>query len=152
MIFYISNISSKLMLGSFMVLSLLVVSSLVSAHSQRDPTLPPAPTKATIASSESLKPSISIEPGAITIIVRNGRPHLLIDNLFYAQGDFIGSVKIELITEKEIWVSEQGIRHKVPLFQNIHQRIVTTLLESPKCVHTSSKVELKPVSCIKIQP
>lgn len=62
----------------------------------------------------------------MTIIVRNGRPHLVIGTRLYAQGEKIGQVRIERITETEIWLREGGVLHKVSQFSGIRRRTVTS--------------------------
>ena len=78
---YIPSMPPKLALVWFMALSLLLSTSSVTAHSQRDPTLPPTSLERPLTSSEQVKTPIGIESGAITIIVRNGQPHIVIDTL-----------------------------------------------------------------------
>ena len=152
MTFYKSNMPPKLVLGWLMVFVLFFASSQIAAHSQRDPTLPPPLPKVGIASSGPVETLIGIESGAMTIIIRDGRPHLLIGSLFYTQGDTIGSVLIVRITKTEIWLSEGGILRKVPLFTGIQRRTVEPLAVDPYCVYSLDTPSSTTAPCVNLDP
>ena len=147
---YIPSMPPKLALVWFMGLSLLFSASLVSAHSQRDPTLPPPPPKRPLTSSEQVKTPIGIESGAMTIIVRNGQQYLVIGTLLYAQGDTIGPVLIVRITETEIWLSEGGTLRKVPLFPSIQRRTVELPIADTYCGSSSSPPSSTTAPCANV--
>ena len=146
---YIPSMPPKLALVWFMGLSLLFSASLVTAHSQRDPTLPPPP-KRPLTSSEQVKTPIGIESGAMTIIVRNGQQYLVIGTLLYAQGDTIGPVLIVRITETEIWLSEGGTLRKVPLFPSIQRRTVELPTADTYCGSSSSPPSSTTAPCANV--
>lgn len=145
----------KRKLSWLIALALCFGSSLVNANSQRDPTVPPpfsGVALAALASSELVETSIGIESGDMTIIVRNGLPYLVIDNLFYTEGDTIGSVQIVRITETGIWLSEAGILRKSSMFPSIQRRTVEPLAADPHCVYSYSTSSFKNTLCINIEP
>ena len=147
---YIPSMPPKLALFWFITLSLLFFTSPITAHSQRDPTLPPTPLERPRASSEQVKTPIGIESGAMTIIVRNGQPHIVIDTLLYAQGDTVGPVLIVRITETEIWLSEGGMLRKLPLFPSIQRRKVELPTADTYCGDSSSTLSSTTTPCVNV--
>ncbi|MFT7300081.1 MAG: hypothetical protein ACI89Z_000534 [Porticoccus sp.] len=141
---YILGIPFKLVPGWLMATAVFFALSPVSAQSLRDPTLPPPPTELT--ASRLAETLLGIESGAITIIVRNGLPHLLIGTRLYAQGEKIGEVLIERITETEIWFRENTVLRKISLFPGVKLRTVV-----PLCVSSSSKLSSLDDPCVKVQ-
>ena len=155
MTFYRSSMPPKQKLSWLIALVLSFGCSLVNAHSQRDPTVPPPFSEvelAALASSELVETAIGIESGDMTIVVRNGLPYLVIDNLFYTEGDTIGSVQIVRITETEIWLSEAGILRKLSMFQSIQRRTVEPLSADPHCVYSYSTSSPKTTPCVNVDP
>jgi hypothetical protein len=155
MTFYRSSMPPKRKLSWLIALVLSFGCSLVNAHSQRDPTVPPPFSEvelAALASSELVETSIGIESGDMTIVVRNGLPYLVIDNLFYTEGDTIGPVQIVRITDTEIWLSEAGILRKLSMFQSIQRRTVEPLAADPHCVYSYSTSSPKTTPCVNVDP
>ena len=146
----IPSMPPKLALVWFMALSLLLSTSSVTAHSQRDPTLPPTSLERPLTSSEQVKTPIGIESGAMTIIVRKGQPHIVIDTLLYAQGDTVGPVLIVRITETEIWLSEGGMLRKVPLFPSIQRRTVELSTADTYCGDSSATPSSTTTPCVNV--
>lgn len=105
------------------VLALFFALGRVDAQTQRDPTLPPV--EAGLSSTSVAAKSPGIEPGAMTIIVRSGRPYLAVGTRLYAQGQKLGLARIERISETEVWLREGGVLRKVPQFSGIQRRAVT---------------------------
>jgi hypothetical protein len=151
MTFYRSSMPPKRKLSWLIALALSFGSSLVNAHSQRDPTVPPPFSEAELAAIAS-ETSIGIESGDMTIVVRNGLPYLVIGNLFYTEGDTIGPVQIVRITETEIWLSEAGILRKLSMFQSIQRRTVEQLAADPHCVYIYSTSSPKTTPCVNVDP
>lgn len=110
-------------LGWLVGISLLLPICRADAQGLRDPTLPPF--EAGLASAPSGGKSASVEPGAMAIIVRNGRPHLVVGTRLYAQGQKLGEARIERISETEVWLREGGVLRKVQQFPGIQRRAVT---------------------------
>ena len=115
---------TNLMLSYFLGVALLVGVGRADAQSLRDPTVPPA--AAGLASPERAAAPSGIEPGAMTIIVRNGRPYLAVGTRLYAQGQKLGPARIERISETEVWLREGGVLRKVQQFSGIQRRTVTS--------------------------
>jgi hypothetical protein len=149
MIFLISGRPTKLVLGWIMVISLFFAFNLVAGQSLRDPTFPPQETARPDPGSPGTSPGIEFD--GMTIIVRNGRAHLVIGSQFYTQGDKIGEARIERITETEIWLREGDVLRKVSKFPGIQRRAVTPLAATSDCV-TSSKPSSTVAPCVKVLP
>lgn len=141
---------SSQVLGWPVVIALFLSFNHVAAQGLRDPTL--SPPEAEISGSGAPKSPLGIESGAMTIIVRNGRPHLVIDTRLYAQGEKIGPVRIERITETEIWLREGGVLSKVSQFPDIQRRTVSSFAAKPTCASSSSKPSSPADPCVKVQP
>lgn len=105
------------------------------AQGLRDPTVPPA--AAGFASPAQAGMASGTEPGAMTIIVRNGRRYLAVGTRLYAQGQHLGPARIERISETEVWLRERGVLRKIQQFSGIQRRTVTS---PPKHSPIDSKV------------
>lgn len=126
-------------LGALMVsLSLLPQAG---AQSLRDPTVPPASAGLTDAAGGARRPSI--EPrGPLSIIVVDGRPHVMLGTRLYAQGQKLGQARIERITETEVWLREGGELRKVPQFAGVQRRTLSQATAAPVCVSGSANTPL----------
>lgn len=147
---YKSAMARTLALGWLMGISLFFSFGRVDAQSLRDPTLPPA--EAGLASPALSGQSLRIEPGAMTIIVRNGRPYLVVGTRLYAQGQKIGQARIERISETEIWLREGGVLRKISQFPGIQRRTVQPVAVRPVCAARSSKTSPSVAPCADVQP
>lgn len=116
-----ARLARTLLLGWLLAMPL----GLVNAQSLRDPTLPPA-----AAGLAATGPGASDEQAAMGVIVRDGRPYLVVGTRLYAQGQKLGQARIERISETEVWLREGGVLRKVPQFAGIQRRMVTS--PSPK--------------------
>lgn len=98
----------------------------------RDPTSPPAeagvPAGATGVSAPAAAPSYSV-------IMQNGQPFWVVGTRLYAVGQRVGLIKLERITETEIWLREDGQLRKVPRFAGIQRRVTPSV---PACAAASS--------------
>ena len=122
----------------------------VDAQSLRDPTLPP--TDGGSAHSSLGGASLGVVPSAMTVIVRNGHPYLVVATRLYAQGQKLGQARIERITETEIWFREGGVLRKVPQFAGIQRRTVSPVAEQPVCKSNTSKTSSSVAPCAGVQP
>ena len=120
------------------------------ASNLRDPTLPP-PEKG-VAITGAAASTLGIESGAVFIVVRNGVPRLMIDGLLYAQGEKIGQLLIERITETEIWLREGGVLRKVTPFSGVQRRTVPPLALIPDCVPGFPSKTSLAAPCANVQP
>jgi len=88
------------------------------AQTTRDPTVPPASAvSAPVANTSGRGPLADM--GSVAVIVRDGRPYLVIGTRLYAQGQALGDSRIERITETEVWLREGKTLHKKPIFSGI---------------------------------
>lgn len=90
------------------------------AQSLRDPTLPPA--AATPAAPGEAGRPLTVESGAVAMLVRDGVPYLMVGTRLYAKGQSVGRARIERISESEVWLREDGILRKIPVFGGIERR------------------------------
>lgn len=116
--------------GVLLVLGIAWGAPVVAAD--RDPTSPPpelgAPAGAPGVSAPAAAPSY-------TVIVQNGQPFWVVGTRLYAVGQRVGPIKLERITETEIWLREDGQLRKVPRFAGIQRRVTPS---APACAAASS--------------
>ena len=122
----------------------------VGAQSLRDPTV--APTDAGQTSNAVEGKSTTTQPGAMTIIVRSGRPFLVVGTRLYAQGQKIGQARIERISETGVWLREGGVLRKVPQFSGIQRSTVTPVSARPTCAGNATKPAHPVASCTDAKP
>ena len=103
----------------------------VQAYAQplRDPTVPPV--QATLPASPLAAGPQDVDPGAFSVIVRDGRRYLVHKTRLFAQGQKIGGARIERITETEVWLREDGVVRKLQLFPGIEVRKLPSKSLSP---------------------
>jgi hypothetical protein len=102
-------------------LSLLLL-GLLPAQAQdaaRDPTVAPG------ESTGQASPSPAGVEG-MTVLVRDGRPTLVVGTRLYAPGDMVGSMRLQRITEKEVWFHDGSAVIKVPRFAGIERKSLAT--------------------------
>ncbi len=128
-------VASMLVWSWLMGCLLFLASGRADAQSLRDPTLPPA--EAGFSSSVPTGSVLTLEPGAMSVIVRNGSPSLVVGTRLYAPGQKLGQARIERISETEVWLREGGVLRKVPRFSGIQRRTVTPLALLPECAANS---------------
>jgi hypothetical protein len=138
--------SRMIALGLLMGLSLLFSSGQADAQSLRDPTLPPA--EVGLDSTAPGAKLLGIEPGAMSVIVRNGRPYLAVGTRLYASGQKLGVAHIERISETEVWLRVGRVLHKVPQFPGIQRRAVTPL----DCGTGGVQLPDSATSCVRVKP
>ena len=94
------------------------------AASERDPTR--APEAAWAASAPATRPATGNAAGPADIdaalqqrLVLDGRPYLVERGWLRGVGDQLGTARIERITEREVWLRQNGELHKWPLYPNV---------------------------------
>jgi hypothetical protein len=102
------------------VLCLLSVSLPLLAQSLRDPTVPPA--AATPSAPGDAARGLTVESGTVAILVRDGVPYLMVGTRLYAKGQSVGRARIEHISEAAVWLREDGMLRKIPVFGGIERR------------------------------
>jgi hypothetical protein len=113
----------------FAACCLIFFSLQLGAQSLRDPTLPPS--SAGLGGGVAPGALTLVQPGSMTIIVRNGQPLLVVGTRLYAQGQSIGDARIERISETEVWLRDGDVLRKVSPFQGVQRRTVTSPPNSP---------------------
>lgn len=83
-----------------------------TAQELRDPTQPPR-------LSLSALPSVASGSEGLTVMVRDGQPHLVVGTRWYAVGDSVGAMRIDRITETEVWLHDGNALVKTPRFARI---------------------------------
>lgn len=118
--------------------SLWICCSSAQTQSLRDPTLPPAEAVPTsnAAGDQTGSPALT----GMTIVVRQGQPFLASRSRLYARGQKMGQVRIERISETEIWLRERDVLRKVPLFTGIQRHVAASqkLAPIPPCTDLQS--------------
>lgn len=138
--------------AEIMGFALIFLLTRVDAQTLRDPTVPPAEARPTSDLVDGK--STGIASGAMTIIVRNERPFLVVGTRLYAQGQKLGQARIERITETEVWLREGGVLRKLPQFSGIQRRsvFVTPAAAKPTCAARVSKSSSAVAPCPDVQP
>ncbi len=90
------------------------------AQSLRDPTLPPASVAPAVAGVAAQ--TVSVQTGAMAVLVRNGTPYMVLGTRLYATGQKVGAARIERISETEVWLREAGVLRKVAVFSGIQRQ------------------------------
>lgn len=106
----------------WLVLSGLGATTSAAAEQVRDPTLPP-PIVAAVGPGE-VKPSavLPITSDSMSVVVRDGKPMLVVGTRLFQQGQQIGLFKIERISETEVWLRNGKEVHKIARFAGIERR------------------------------
>ena len=98
---------------------LLAVSTATRAQAQRDPTVAPASAGQSAASADARAPAA--DPDPMTVIVRDGRPYLVLGTRLLAPGQKLGEARIERIGETEIWLREGGVLRKIQRYPGVRR-------------------------------
>lgn len=110
------------------VLPLLPLLSLgIQAQALRDPTQPPPEMGSGPMVAANAGP---LGSDGMAVIVRGGKPFLVVGSRLYAPGQRVGPARIERITETEVWLREGKALHKVPRFAGIQRSAVSS---TPDC-------------------
>jgi hypothetical protein len=89
----------------------------VPAQVLRDPTIAPGEADAPTGSSPAGLDGMSV-------VVRDGRPFLVVGTRLYAPGDRFGAMRVERISETEVVLHDGNGRVRVPRFTGIERRTV----------------------------
>lgn len=82
----------------------------------RDPTVPPGETGTTTPSAAGVE--------GMTVLIRDEKPYLMVGARLYAPGDKVGNLRVERITEKEVWFNDGATLIKVPRFAGIERKAI----------------------------
>lgn len=121
-------------------LTLLLNTQHVAAQeASRDPTVAPAETGATTASPAGVE--------GMTVLVRDEKTYLIVASRLYAPGDKVGNLRVERITEKEVWFHDGSALIKVPRFAGIERK---SIIAKPVCAVAVDKPNEDVASKIKV--
>jgi hypothetical protein len=124
----------------------MAVASVAVAQSLRDPTQ--APADASPVSAAAGGKSAIGSAAAMSVLVRDGRPYLVLGTRLYAQGQMLGQARIEKIGETEVLLREAGVLRKVALFHGIERHVAVPDPALPACA-PASDASAKPAKKLK---
>ena len=119
-------------------LALLLYTGHIGAQeASRDPTVAPPETGVSNASPAGTE--------GMTVLVRDDKPYLVVASRLYAPGDTVGNMRVERITEKEVWFHDGSALIKVPRFAGIERKsIVAKPLCAAAAEQPTERVATKP--------
>jgi hypothetical protein len=98
----------------------------VQAQGLRDPTIPPA--AAGLGDGKAAKSAAEGDlHGPISVLMVDGRAHVVVGTRLYAQGQKLGAARIDRITETEVWLREGRDLRKVSLFSGVQRRTLPSV-------------------------
>jgi hypothetical protein len=103
----------------FIAMLLLLTSLQAPAQTLRDPTLPPPDAE---VGPDGVAPS-PLGTEGMAVIVRAGKPFLVVGTRLYAPGQKVGPLRVERITETEVWLRDGQELRKVPRFAAIQRSV-----------------------------
>ena len=130
-----------LALAGCSVLLLMGSCPVAAQEAQRDPTVAPTETGSAIPSTAGVE--------GMTVLVRDDKPYLMVGARLYAPGDKVGNLRIERITEKEIWFHDGSALIKVPRFAGIERKAIAA---KPPCTASTAGPTSKVGPCEDTQP
>jgi len=93
------------------------------AQELRDPTVAPG--------TQTTTPGLATAGSeGMTVLVRAGKPYLVVGTRLYAVGDTVGMMRVDRITESEVWLHDGRALIKVPRFAGIER---TAVVDKPAC-------------------
>ena len=101
-------------------LALLLACASLPVHAQRDPTQPPPEASVSSGGAASQSP---LGTDGMAVVVRNGKPFLVIGTRLYAPGQKVGQQRVERITETEVWLRDSSGLKKIPRFAGIQRTV-----------------------------
>lgn len=125
----------------------------MALHAQefRDPTTPPPEASALPGSAAGAAPA----PG-MAVVVRDGKPHLVVGTRLVPVGQKVGNAKLERITETEVWLREGKQLNKLPRFSGIQRSVAKPVVPcaapSAKARTRSKSVVTPAAPCEGVQP
>ena len=107
----------------------------VQAQPDRDPTVAPGESQAT--------PQMPAGVEGMTVMARDGKPYLVVGTRWYAVGDKVGIMRVDRISETEIWLHDGVKLNKIPRFAGI---VRTTVATKPVCAPAPIPVTVAPTA------
>lgn len=112
--------------GTALALLLLWSTPALQAQVERDPTIAPGQTTAATAMPAGVE--------GMTVMARDGKLHLVVGTRWYAVGDKVGTMRVDRISETEVWLHDGVKLIKVPRFAGI---VRTAIVAKPACAKSS---------------
>ena len=111
---------------NFTAVCAFVVLTMPASAQERDPTQPPARAQAA-AAAEAGKPGQPAVPeiDSAAVLVRDGKPYLVVGTRLYAAGQKIGPYTLERVSETEVWLRNGKELRKLQRFTGIERRTST---------------------------
>lgn len=116
-----------------LTLALLLGAAPAAAQESRDPTIAPAETGAAGASPTGTE--------GMTVLMRDGAPYLVVGTRLYAPGDKVGNLRVERISETEVWFHDGTALIKVARFGGIVRKAIAP---KPLCAATAAAPSAEP--------
>ncbi len=102
--------------------------NVAAQEASRDPTVAPAENGVTTASPAGVE--------GMTVLVRDDKTYLVVASRLYAPGDKVGNLRVERITEKEVWFHDGSALIKVPRFAGIERK---SIIAKPLCAVSAER-------------
>jgi hypothetical protein len=128
-------------LGAVLLMSAVVAWLLpAAAQSMRDPTIPPGG----FGTSDGQGGGAAVVRGLngpLSVILVDGKFHLVVGTRLYVEGQKLGEARIERISETEVWLREGRELRKVSNFVGVKRRNVTDAATAPQpgCAVSAAK-------------
>lgn len=98
-----------------------------AAQEARDPTVAPRETRSGTATPAGLE--------GMTVLVRGGKAYLVVGTRLYAPGDKVGGLRVDRITETQVWLRDAKKLIKLQRFAGIERKSLPPL---PRCAPVES--------------
>lgn len=112
-------IATALMRLTGLAIVLLMGALPLAAQEARDPTIAPAETGAAGQSPTGTE--------GMTVLMRDGAPYLVVGTRLYAPGDKVGNLRVERISETEVWFHDGAALIKVARFGGITRKAIAPM-------------------------
>ena len=112
----------KMLAMAAVAIALLLNGLPLAAQQARDPTVEPTET----GSGGQMPKAVE----GMSVLVRGDQSFLMVGTRLYAPGDTVGNLRVERITETEVWLHDGNALVKVPRFAGITRK---TIAAKPLC-------------------
>ncbi|TXH87219.1 MAG: hypothetical protein E6Q78_14960 [Rhodoferax sp.] len=112
----------------------------VQSQTLRDPTVAPAgATSAGATDGEVTAGDLPLRLNGSNVVVRNGKPMLVVGTRLVSPGQTVESYRLERITETEIWLRDDSGLTKVPRFAGVQRQAAVAQCPPPKATEQPKK-------------
>lgn len=125
------------MLGGFMALW---AQAQIQQQTLRDPTVAPlGVSSGEGADGVSTAVDLPLRLNGSNVVVRNGKPMLVVGTRLVSPGQTVESYRLERITETEIWLRDDSGLTKVPRFAGVQRQAAVAQCPPPKAAEQPKK-------------